>query len=134
MHSGAPQAHDILAKKYQEHPMSRSTPCSALRVFFPLSIFVLTLYLSGHPAASKQPYLLKNKFGTILSIDPDKGSYAVELRTTHAAGAAMAPGKEQPWLGSGIVSVYSNRRWFRSAAGGPNQAGGNNKVEGDLSW
>jgi hypothetical protein len=112
--------------------MFRSTPPRALRVFFPLFIFFLALHAHGQPAPSKPAYVLKNKFGTVLSVNPDEGSYTVEQVTAHAAGAERYPGPEQPWFARGLISVYADHRWFRSTDSGFYHVRGNNKVDGRL--
>ena len=46
-------------------------------------------------------YLLQNKFGLSVSVDPELGHYNVSYQG-------------QSWLGRGIVSVLRNNRWYRS--------------------
>jgi len=112
--------------------MSRSIRSSALGVFFPLWIFILALEARGQPAAPQPPYVLKNKFGTALTVNPEEGSYTVEQSTTRAAGAGLRSGQEQAWLGRGLISVYAGHRWFRSTAGAAYPVRGNEQAEGRL--
>ena len=112
--------------------MSRCISCGALRLLFPLCISSLTLHASGNSAVSKHAYVLKNKFGTVLSIDPDEGSYTVDQSTAHAAGAGLSPGAEQPWFGKGLISVYSDHRWYRSTSSRFYNVRGSDKPDGRL--
>jgi hypothetical protein len=63
---------------------------------------------------AKPSYVLKNKFGTVVTIDLHQGSYSVEQLSEHADGAALSQGEEVSWFGRGLVSVRANQRWFTS--------------------
>jgi hypothetical protein len=107
-------------------------------VFFTLAMAGWILTAASKPIWAavannpKQSYSLKNKFGTSLTINADDGSYTVEQTTAHAAGAALAPGQQQSWLGRGLISVYAGRRWFRSSDDRFLHLPGNDHAEGRL--
>jgi hypothetical protein len=75
-----------------------------------------TLFLAASLASAqtRDSYLLKNRFGTAVEIRAAEGYYVVRQTTSSAAGSMVLPGG-QAWYGRGVVSVFANHRWFRSA-------------------
>jgi hypothetical protein len=63
---------------------------------------------------AKPSYTLSNKFGTIVTVNPQGGDYSVAQPDAQAAGAQVLSGEAQSWFGAGLISVFANHRWFRS--------------------
>ena len=75
---------------------------------------MLPLFLAANahsvPDAPQQPYVLENKFGIALAVEPQAGFYSVGY-------------KGQSWFGTGIVSVLAGNHWYRSVEVGFPQQG-----------
>jgi hypothetical protein len=80
----------------------------------------------------KPAYTLNNKFGTIVTIKPQEGSYSIAQPAAQAAGAQVPGGEEQSWFGGGLISVFANQRWFRSTDSGFYQVRGDENPDGRL--
>lgn len=80
----------------------------------------LVLFLVARPALHARAnevipdHVLKSKFGVMVSIYSSQGYYTIQQTTSGAAGAAVPPGNNQSWFGTGIISVYARNHWFRS--------------------
>lgn len=74
-----------------------------------------TVCLGVNPATGqiRNPYVLKNKFGLAVDIRAAEGYYVVKQTTSSTAGSMVLPG-EQTWYGRGVISVFADRRWYRS--------------------
>jgi hypothetical protein len=59
-------------------------------------------------------YVLRSRFGFTLSVYPHQGRFEVQQLTSDAVGATVPPGPWQSWFGEGLVTVYSDGRWFTS--------------------
>jgi hypothetical protein len=113
--------------------MSHSGECKQLSVLLLVCAFFLLLLPATLLASEAKPtYTLNNRFGTIVTINPQDGYYSVAQLTAYAAGAALSPGEEQPWFGRGQISVFANHRWFRSTDSTFYHVRGNENPDGRL--
>jgi len=113
--------------------MSHSAERKQLAVSLLACTFLLILLPATLLASEAKPtYTLKNRFGSIVTINPQDGYYSVAQLAAHAAGAALSPGEEQPWFGRGQISVFANHRWFRSTDSAFYHVRGNENPDGRL--
>jgi hypothetical protein len=63
---------------------------------------------------TKGLYQLTNGFGATVSFDVREGTYRIALPAQGTAASSMRGAAVQAWLGTGMVSVLANHKWYRS--------------------
>ena len=91
----------VQSQSWKMREVAREKPNRNVRVLL-FVIVGLVLFCPASFCTRTEELSLRNRFDISVEIDPQKGTYSVKYRG-------------QLWLGSGLVSVLANNRWYRSA-------------------